>query len=188
MTTTHLLQLHIQAPFTNPHCLLSPSSCLFPTNPPIQMAAKDPNRHLIDIFALPDISRAEIDFDDTSFFSSRQLSSPQLLTPASILQQYPGQSVIKFEHLNLAVKVENSSHLRLEEAQTMQAIRQAFPHKVLPVPEVFGWGKFGEQTFIYMCLIRGQICIHSYCREGEPQGGTTWPKYLPSSNARGVFW
>jgi hypothetical protein len=122
------------------------------------MAAKGTRRPLIHIPSLPDISRAEIDFHDTSFFSSSQLPFPQLPTPASILAQCPdhGANVIKFEHLNLAVKVGDSSYLRLEEAQTMRAIRQAFPHNDVPVPEVFGWRKYEDQTFIYMSLIRGQ--------------------------------
>lgn len=112
---------------------------------------------LIDISSLPDISRTEVDFHETSFFNSSQRPFPQLPTPASILQQYPnhGAGVIKYEHLNLAVKIGDSSYLRLEEAQTMRAIRDAFPHDVLPVPEVFGWRKYEDQTFIHMSLIYG---------------------------------
>lgn len=63
---------------------------------------------------------------------------------------------MKFEHLSLAVKFGDSSYLRLEEAQTMRAIRQVFVNSEVPVPEVFGWRKHGDQNFIYMSLIPGQ--------------------------------
>ncbi|PNY21222.1 Uncharacterized protein TCAP_07279 [Tolypocladium capitatum] len=121
------------------------------------MAAKDTQRPCIDIFSLPDVLEAEIDFYDTSFFQSSAAPSPQLPTPSSILAQWPklGSGVVKFEHLHLAVKFGDSTYVRLEEAQTMRAIRQAFPHNDVPVPEVFGWRKHGDQNFIYMGLIRG---------------------------------
>ncbi|POR35336.1 Phosphotransferase enzyme family protein [Tolypocladium paradoxum] len=120
------------------------------------MAAQDTHRPLIDISSLPDISKAEMDFHDSSFF--RCNARPQLPTPTAILQQFPdrGATVVKFEHLNLAVKYGHSSYPRLEEAQTMRAIRQAFPHDDIPVPEVFGWRKHGDLNFIYMSLIRGK--------------------------------
>jgi hypothetical protein len=122
------------------------------------MAAKGTHLPLIHVSSLPDISKAEIDFHDTAFFRSSLRPFPQLPTPASILQQCPdhGASVVKFEHLDLAVKVGDSSYLRLEEAQTMRAIRHAFPNNDVPVPEVFGWRKYEDQTFIYMSLVRGQ--------------------------------
>lgn len=122
------------------------------------MAPKGSQRPRIDISSLPDSSEVEIDFHDTSFFQLSPDPFPQLPTPASILEQWPdhGGGVIKFEHLNLAVKLGDSSYLRLEEAQTMRAIRQAFPHHDVPVPEVFGWRKYGDQNFIYMSLVRGQ--------------------------------
>jgi hypothetical protein len=64
--------------------------------------------------------------------------------------------VVKFEHLDLAVKVRDSLYLRLEEAQTIQAIRYIFPNNDVPIPEVFGWRKYEDQTFIYISLVRGQ--------------------------------
>lgn len=98
-----------------------------------------------------------MDFHDTSFFESNGPSLPQLPTP-EILQQHPDLSdgVVKFEHLNLVVKAGYADYLRLEEAQTMQALRQAFPDNEVPVPEVFGWKTSGEQVFIYMSLIYGK--------------------------------
>lgn len=121
------------------------------------MAAPGTRYPLIYIFSLPDNSKAETDFHDTSFFNSGQLPVPQLPTPAEIRQQYldRGARVIKFEHLNLIVKIGHPSQVRLEEAQTMRAIRQAFPHHDVPVPEVFGWRTYQDQHFIYMSLLRG---------------------------------
>lgn len=121
------------------------------------MAAMDTPSPLIDISSLPDVSRAEIDFLDTSFFNSGQLPIPQLPTPAWVRQQGSrrGARVVKFEHLNLAVKLGPSSYLRVEEAQTMRAIWQLFRHDEVPVPEVFGWRKYENWTFIYMSLVRG---------------------------------
>ncbi|POR30952.1 Phosphotransferase enzyme family protein [Tolypocladium paradoxum] len=123
------------------------------------MAANGTHQPRIDISCLPDVSEPEMDFHDTSFFRSNlhNCPVPQLPTPASILEQYPngGAYVAKFEHLNLAVKFGQSSYLRLEEAQAMRAMRQIFPNNEVPVPEVFGWRKHGDQTFIYMSLIRG---------------------------------
>ncbi|RSL82348.1 hypothetical protein CDV31_016943 [Fusarium ambrosium] len=112
----------------------------------------------IDISSLPDVSKPEVDFHDTSFFQSESDTCPQLPTPAWILKQWQnqGSGVITIDHLNLAIKFGDSSYLRLEEAQTMRAIRQAFPQSDLPVPEVFGWRKYGDQHFIYMSLIRGK--------------------------------
>ncbi|TWU78397.1 hypothetical protein ED733_008767 [Metarhizium rileyi] len=97
------------------------------------MAAKRAIELRIDIASLPDIAEPEIDFRDTSFF---RLGDPllQLPSPALILQQFPdkGAGIVKFEHLSLAVKFGDSSYLRLEEAQTMRAIRQVFANKAWP--------------------------------------------------------
>ena len=121
------------------------------------MAPQIAHRPVIDASLLPDISNPEIDFHDTSFFQSSKLPFPQLPTPTAVFEQYPriGNGVVKFEHLNLAVKVGQSEYLRLEEAQTMIAIRRAFPNHEVPVPEVFGWRKYGGFNLIYMSLIRG---------------------------------
>jgi hypothetical protein len=122
------------------------------------MAAKGDDQPLIDISSLPDISKAEADFHDTSFFQcDPSLPLPQLPTPASLFQESPdrGYGVIRNERLKLAVKYGSPDDVRLEEAQSMRAIRQAFPHNDVPVPEVFGWRKQERRTFIYMSLIGG---------------------------------
>ena len=99
-----------------------------------------------------------MDFLDSSFFQSDESLIPQLPTPVSIIEQYgdKGARVIKIEDLNVAVKIDQASYLRLEEAQTMRAIRQIFPNGEVPVPEVFGWRRYNDQVFIYMSLVHGQ--------------------------------
>lgn len=111
-----------------------------------------------DISCLPDISKTEMNFLDTSFFQFDDCSSRELPTPASILQHYPshGAGVIKLEELGLAVKFGHTSYVRLEEVQTMRAIKHAFSQDEVPVPEVFGWRKYNGQNFIYMSLVEGQ--------------------------------
>jgi Phosphotransferase enzyme family len=122
------------------------------------MAAKFPSQAYIDISSLPDISKTHMEFHDTSFFSSSIRPVPQLPSPTEVLQRYPGReaAVVKFEHLNLAVKYGPSDYFRLEEAQTMIAIRRAFPDNEIPVPEVFGWKKYGNKNLIYMSLVPGK--------------------------------
>lgn len=124
------------------------------------MAEQEANQPLIDPSLLPDVSLAEIDFRDTSFFQSDGAEQPELPSPEDLIQQCPnlreGRTVAKFEHLNLVVKAGRSDYLRLEEAQTLRAIRQAFPSGEVPVPEVFGWRKVGVRNYIYMGLIPGK--------------------------------
>ncbi|EXU97470.1 aminoglycoside 3'-phosphotransferase/choline kinase domain protein [Metarhizium robertsii] len=121
------------------------------------MAAKRADELRIDIASLPDMAQAEMDFRDTSFFRSGD-PSLQLPSPSSIIQQFgdQGACVVKLEHLNLAVKIGHSDYLRLEEVKTMRAIRQVFADTEVPVPEVFGWRKYGDDNFIYMSLMPGQ--------------------------------
>ncbi len=108
------------------------------------------------ISTLPDISLAEIDFHDTSFF--RPKPTRQLPTPDQVLQRLPTpyDGVARFEHLNLIVKVGQDDYYSLEEVQTMRALKQLFPNGEVPVPEVYGWRKSGRRIFIYMSLEPGK--------------------------------
>ncbi|KAI1144714.1 hypothetical protein F4825DRAFT_467884 [Nemania diffusa] len=107
--------------------------------------ALHPNmRPVIDISSLPDISRDEHEFHDTSFFQS-QAEHPNLSNGVAI-----------YEDLNLVVKFDDLRFLRREEAQALRAIRQAFPDGEVPVPEVFGWKVCGHRMFLYMSLIVGK--------------------------------
>jgi hypothetical protein len=103
-----------------------------------------------------------MDFLDSSFFQSSSASTRRLPTPQSIISQYGdgGKRVIILANLSMVVKIGFLEELRLEEVQTMCAIRQAFPQGEIQVPEVFGWrrygGRHGEQLFVYMSLIHGE--------------------------------
>ena len=113
----------------------------------------------IDVSALPDITQSEMDFLDSSFFRpNNSVERPQLPSPSSIVAQYGdgGTRIIRIDALNMIVKIDYTNHMRLEEVQTMLAIRQLFSCDDLPVPEVFGWRLHGHQLFIYMSLIRGE--------------------------------
>jgi hypothetical protein len=116
---------------------------------------------VVEISSLPDISQAEMDFLDASFFKPDGASPlPRLPTPAEMLQQYPNNlegAVLKYESLNLAVKVGQVSCVKLEEAQAMIAIRQLFPSGEVPVPEVFGWRWQDDTNHIYMSLVPGEM-------------------------------
>nr|POF06968.1 hypothetical protein CFP56_31592 [Quercus suber] len=121
------------------------------------MTAPNLSGPCVSMSNLPDISKTEMNFYDTSFFQEGP-TVRQLPSPSSILQQSPNSAsgVVKLSHLNLAVKFNSSSYLRLEEAQTLRAIRLAFPNGEIPVPEVFGWRQHEGNNFIYMQLIQGQ--------------------------------
>lgn len=122
------------------------------------MAPNESFRPYLDTSTLPDVSKTETDFLDSSFFQSDGSPRLQLPTPTSIIEDYGdgGARVVRIESLNVAVKIDHVSHLRLEEVQAMRAIRQIFPNGEIPVPEVFGWRRHGDQNFIYMSLIHGK--------------------------------
>lgn len=67
-----------------------------------------------------------------------------------------GADVITIKELNLAIKTDAQAYLNLEEAQTLWAIRKVFPNGDVPVPELFGWRKYGDRVFIYMSLVPGE--------------------------------
>ncbi|KAL1297356.1 hypothetical protein AAFC00_004897 [Neodothiora populina] len=122
------------------------------------MSSNESRQPHLDILTLPDISKSDMDLVDSSFFQSDDSPKRELPTPASILEKGgdQGVSVIKIPDLNIAVKIDQATYLRLEEAQTMCAMRQMFPNGEIPVPEVFGWRRYNGQVFIYMSLIHGE--------------------------------
>lgn len=99
-----------------------------------------------------------MDFTESSFFKVHG-GSQKLPSSAVVLQRQrsgTGGGVAVFAELNLAVKYYHYLPVRLEEAQTMWALRKVFPHNEVPVPEVFGWRKYEGRTFIYMSLVDGE--------------------------------
>jgi hypothetical protein len=100
-------------------------------------------------------------FPSSTFF--RQGIKPQQLpTPAEVRAQAALKNHVDintwrpppviFPDLNLLVKYGGA--VSIAEGQCLWMIRTYLGHKV-PVPEVYGWCRDGEETFIYMELIRG---------------------------------
>ncbi|KAI0117738.1 kinase-like protein [Nemania sp. FL0031] len=125
---------------------------------------------IIDHSSLPDISKSEMNFYDTSFFCSptRTLFFPKLPSPALVRKESQARfggsfqhlgdvnERVEFKHLNLLVKFGHPRHVSLEEALVMRTMKQLFPGGEVPVPEVFGWRVDKGQNFVYMSLIKGQ--------------------------------
>lgn len=106
---------------------------------------------------LPDATKKEIDFTDTSFFTTspdRHLPSPADVKALSKdIGLTPQPAPIKFENLNLIVKF--GLHVTTGEAQNLWMIKKVFNNKI-PVPELFGWRVDDKgYVFIYMELIKG---------------------------------
>lgn len=124
------------------HSLLNPRK--MSTNPQIRVSD------------LPDGSKPEIDFPNSSFFQNNQ--GQCLPTPAEILalsgkfQNSPKPPPVVFAHLNLIVKF--GKNVKVAEAQCLYVIKKVLGDEV-PVPEVYGWRIEGNRVFIYMELIRG---------------------------------
>ncbi|PYH37125.1 phosphotransferase family protein [Aspergillus neoniger CBS 115656] len=119
--------------------------------------------HAIPSFKLPDPSRREVDFTESSFFaeSGRCLPSPAEVRALSddggmVAEPRP----VVFEDLNLLVKF--GYCVTVTEAQCLWMLKRVFGDKV-PVPELYGW-RIDEQghVFIYMELIRGRTLHDSW--------------------------
>lgn len=107
--------------------------------------------------SLPDASKKEMDFVDSSFFKERNQRLP---TPAQVralsrdVRTSPKPKPVIFENLNVLVKF--GPGVTVAEAQNLWMIKRVFHDKV-PVPEVFGWRVDEENyVFIYMEIIRGR--------------------------------
>lgn len=108
---------------------------------------------------LPDFSQQEVDFTDTSFFSSnpdRHLPTTDEVRALSKDVGTCGEPApIRFEDLNLIVKFGPSRHVTTTEAVNLWMIKKVFGDGI-PVPELFGWRIDNEgYVFIYMELISG---------------------------------
>ena len=106
---------------------------------------------------LPDGSKREMDFADSSFFRMSNRSLPTLTQVKALsndLYTHPQPTPVVFEDLNLLVKL--GCNVTVSEAQCLWMIKRVFQDQV-PVPEVFGW-RVDEKgyVFIYMELVRGQ--------------------------------
>jgi hypothetical protein len=112
-------------------------------------------------------SAERIVFPNSSFFAqngaSASLPSPSAVRAAGA--NVPGGSeyprvrplAVPFDSMNVMVKY--GREITISEGQCLWAIRNKLGHR-LPVPEVYGWCRDGNEVFIYMELIRGDT-LHS---------------------------
>lgn len=105
-------------------------------------------------------SEESIVFKDSSFFT-QQDATCSLPSPAEVraaaklttdLHNPRRPRPVWFPSLNLVVKY--GYEITIAEGQCLWAIRRLLPD-VLPVPEVYGWCRDGDEVFIYMQMIRG---------------------------------
>jgi hypothetical protein len=106
---------------------------------------------------LPDASRKEVDFPESSFFNING-AIQRLPTPAEVRSLAPTHNAdhpppVVFESLSLLVKYGPS--VTIAEAQCLWIIKKRLCGKV-PVPEVYGWRVDGNDVFIYMQLVQGR--------------------------------
>lgn len=102
-----------------------------------------------------------VDFPETSFFGPRQASlngsSPELPTPTEV-REYTGNEnygTVALPELGLFVKWGREHLVRIEEAQSLQAIRRAFLNNEVPVPELVAWRSEDDINYLYMSLVPG---------------------------------
>lgn len=128
---------------------------------------------------------AALDFHDTQFFLNNASGcSPQLPTPASLRALCPGQQsgTVVLKDLGLFVKFGPYHKVSVEEAQTMQAVRRAFPNNEVLIPELVAWRRSENINFIYMSLIPGVTLEDSWpsLTEKEKVSITTQLKHMVS--------
>jgi len=111
----------------------------------------------IDESTLPDITQPSMDFLDSSFFRQHQHKTRVLMSPAEIIRKYGrhGQEVIMLDDPPMAVKIHHVERFRLEEIQTMVAMRSIFPVGDIIVPEVFGYRHHDGMIHVYMSVMPG---------------------------------
>lgn len=119
--------------------------------------------HTVPASHLPDATKPEMDFLDSSFFKTpgQCLPTPaQVRALSSDVATSPQPQPIIFENPNIFVKF--GPYVTVAEAQCLWMIRRVF-HGRIPVPEVFGWRTDKENyVFVYMELIQGQTLLDSW--------------------------
>lgn len=106
--------------------------------------------------------QSHVAFIDTTVFTRPGCSAQKVSLPSSaeVLAQHKRSSprslrVAAFEEFGLVVKFRWPPRVRLDDALTMRALREAFPKGEVPIPEVFGWRLEDGMNFIYRSLVIG---------------------------------
>jgi hypothetical protein len=102
---------------------------------------------------LPDTSKSEMDFLESSFFKSSHHKLPSPAEVRALGSAGRGRTIVRFEEMNLLVKY--GEKINVDEAVCMWAIKKVLGNEV-PVPEVYGWRVVEGHVFIYMELIQGE--------------------------------
>lgn len=117
------------------------------------MAACDSSNRYLPTILSPEPSP---DFEHLNRFNCDR---PAYLFPSPVeiranprLRRVWGPCTTKFDSLNIVVKY--GRKITASEAYCLRAVRRLLPNEV-PVPEVYGWYKDGDEVFIYMELIKG---------------------------------
>jgi len=63
---------------------------------------------------------------------------------------------------SLGLLVKYGPTVPISEAKTLMLLRRAFPQHQVPVPEVFGWRREGNDNFIYMSLPEGVTLLDGW--------------------------
>lgn len=102
-----------------------------------------------------------LDFPDTAFFRRQKASSSdsrqELPTPNEV-REYAGNAdygTVTLPDLGVFVKWGREDLVRIEEAQSLQAVRRAFPNNEVPFPELVAWRSQAYINYIYMSLVPG---------------------------------
>jgi hypothetical protein len=109
---------------------------------------------VVSVSSLP--SGDIVELHDSTYFSNgkkQKLPSP---TEIRLLAEYQYRSSpppIRYPQFNLLVKY--GLEITPAEGQCLWAVRHFLPNTV-PVPEIYGWHKDGDECFIYMELKHGQ--------------------------------
>lgn len=102
-----------------------------------------------------------VDVLESSLFRAREASpenpSPESPTPKQV-REYTGNEnhgSVALTDLGLFVKWGREHLVRIEEAQSLQAIWQAFSNNEVPAPELVAWRSENIINYLYMSLVPG---------------------------------
>lgn len=106
-----------------------------------------------------DISTYAIDFRQTSFFlrQGQDHTGAELPLPSAVRAKRPGNyfGIVTFPEMRLLVKYGPEHKVAIHEAQTLQALRRAFPNNDVLAPELLGWRSEDDINYLYMSLMPG---------------------------------